>query len=142
MGDICLYFDIPEDGSADCCTDTSGNCRGSTQNNQCPTAEDIRPESFQAVEDFRGNNNNNNRRESEVGNTGGSDRKLRRGGGGGRPGNGGGGGGPGNGGGGGGGNGGAGNNAAFFEAFAEAWQKATENGYEEGALVDLDECPV
>lgn len=72
--DICLYFDIPEDGSANCCTDTGGNCQGNTQNNQCPTAEDVRPESFQAVEDFRGNNNN--RRESEVDD---GDRKLRRG---------------------------------------------------------------
>lgn len=64
--DICLYFDIPEGNNQNCCTDTSGggnNCRG--VNNECQLANIVRPDAFQAFEEFvfAGGNNigtNNN----------------------------------------------------------------------------------
>lgn len=56
--DVCLYFDIPEDGTAHCCTDTGGNCRNNDiQNIQCPTSQVVRPEAFAAVELFSNSNN-------------------------------------------------------------------------------------
>ena len=56
--DVCLYFDIPEDGTAHCCTDIGGNCRDNeVQNIQCPTAQNVRPEAFTAVEEFSNSNN-------------------------------------------------------------------------------------
>ena len=61
--DICLYFDIPEGNDQTCCTDTSGNCRGITD--ECQLARNVRPEAFSAFEEFLfaggqniGNNNN------------------------------------------------------------------------------------
>eukprot|EP00551_Chaetoceros_affinis_P010893 CAMPEP_0203683426 /NCGR_PEP_ID=MMETSP0090-20130426/47518_1 /ASSEMBLY_ACC=CAM_ASM_001088 /TAXON_ID=426623 /ORGANISM="Chaetoceros affinis, Strain CCMP159" /LENGTH=673 /DNA_ID=CAMNT_0050552573 /DNA_START=24 /DNA_END=2046 /DNA_ORIENTATION=+ len=59
--DICLFFDIPEGDVQNCCTDTSGNCRDNlTQNNQCPTADDVRPEAIAAFREFLGGENLNN----------------------------------------------------------------------------------
>jgi hypothetical protein len=62
--DMCLRFDINEGNTQDCCSDTSGNCRDdSVQNNQCRSSESVRPEAFEAFNEFIGGanlNNNNN----------------------------------------------------------------------------------
>ena len=59
--DICLFFDIPEGNEQNCCTDTNNNCRdASIQNNQCATAENVRPEAFAAFNEFLGGQNLNN----------------------------------------------------------------------------------
>merc|ERR1712156_130639 len=56
--DICLSFDIPDGNNQNCCTDTTGNCRGF--NNQCNTAANVRPDAFNAFEEFKNFGNNNN----------------------------------------------------------------------------------
>jgi hypothetical protein len=47
--DICLRYDI-DDGSP-CCTNTDQNCRRE-QNNQCSDSSQVRPEAFNAVNNF------------------------------------------------------------------------------------------
>jgi len=55
--DICLRFDIPENGlESACCTNTDNNCRNTFQNVQCPDSSEVRPEAFAAVEEFRNQN--------------------------------------------------------------------------------------
>jgi len=56
--DICLVFDIPDGDTQDCCTDASGNCRGFET--QCPFADIVRSEAFNAVETFLGGGLNSN----------------------------------------------------------------------------------
>ncbi len=59
--DICLFYDIPEGNDQNCCTDITGNCRDDQlQNIQCPLAETVRPEAFQAFTTFLGGANLNN----------------------------------------------------------------------------------
>lgn len=93
--DICLFYDIPEETDPNCCTNTNGNCRdNSVQNRQCPTAETVRPEAFEAFNDFLGGNNLNN-----------------------------------------------GNQEPFYQAYATAWQLATERGYSDDELFEVpDAC--
>lgn len=89
--DICLRFDI-DGNDSNCCTNNANGriCRTLPR---CPSSAGVRPEAFNAFEEFRGRGNNNN------------------------------------------------NNGPFYEAFSEAWQKATENGYDGNSLHALtDTC--
>jgi len=52
--DICLRYDI-DDGSP-CCTNTDQNCRREPDN-QCPDSSQVRPEAFEAVNNFGGDTN-------------------------------------------------------------------------------------
>mmetsp|Transcript_15100 Transcript_15100/g.23017 ORF Transcript_15100/g.23017 Transcript_15100/m.23017 type:complete len:462 (+) Transcript_15100:72-1457(+) len=85
--DICLRFDIPDGDDQECCTNTERNC-GPTNLPQCESSQIVRPQAFEAFEEFAGRDNNAN--------------------------------------------------IAFYSAFSEAWQKATENGYAAGSLNDLE----
>ena len=49
--DICLRFDIPDGDNQNCCTNTDQNCRGVTA--RCDSSEQVRPEAFNAFEEFR-----------------------------------------------------------------------------------------
>jgi hypothetical protein len=58
--DICLLFDIPEGNDQTCCAmDEGGNCR-IFEDNICPTADVVRPESVGAVNEFVSGTRNQN----------------------------------------------------------------------------------